>query len=146
MGVWEVEPELIAAIDKMLATMAVISAFALAPMLPYADPTAIASGGCLAAVGFGARFIGQQLPPGWSIASAFAGFAFFAWASWYVIPAAQTADRAARSNARRCLAIQRDMLSARPRRSDGADLFQALGCRPQGVGSVYAPLKDNKHD
>lgn len=43
------------------------------------------------------------------------------------------------ANDRRCLAIQRDMLSARPRRTDGPDLFQALGCRPQGEGSVYAP-------
>lgn len=47
------------------------------------------------------------------------------------------ADSAA--NDKRCLAIQRDMLSARPRRSDGPDLFQALSCRPQGEGSVYAP-------
>lgn len=45
------------------------------------------------------------------------------------------------NNDRRCLAIQRDMLSARPRRSDSPDLFQALGCRPQGEGSVYAPAK-----
>lgn len=42
------------------------------------------------------------------------------------------------TNDKRCLAIQRDMLSARPRRSDSPDLFQALGCRPQGEGSVYA--------
>jgi hypothetical protein len=45
---------------------------------------------------------------------------------------------AARANDRRCLAIQHDMLRARPQRADGADLFQALGCRPQGEGSVYA--------
>lgn len=43
------------------------------------------------------------------------------------------------ANANRCLAVQRDMLSARPARPDGPDLFQALGCRPQGEGSVYAP-------
>ena len=43
------------------------------------------------------------------------------------------------ANQRRCLAIQRDMLASQPRRSDGPDLFQALGCRPQGEGSVYAP-------
>ena len=40
---------------------------------------------------------------------------------------------------RRCVAIQRDMLSARPLRADDADLFQALGCQPLGEGSVYAP-------
>jgi hypothetical protein len=42
------------------------------------------------------------------------------------------------ANERRCLAVQRDMLSAQPRRDDGPDLFQALGCRPQGEGSVFA--------
>jgi hypothetical protein len=45
------------------------------------------------------------------------------------------------ANDRRCLALQRDILSARPRRSDSPDLFQALGCRPQGEGSVYAPVR-----
>jgi len=40
------------------------------------------------------------------------------------------------SNDRRCLAIQRDMLSAHPRKPDGPALFQAFGCRPQGEGSV----------
>ena len=43
------------------------------------------------------------------------------------------------ANDHRCLAIQHDMLSAHPRRSDSPDLFQALGCRPQGSGGVYAP-------
>jgi len=46
---------------------------------------------------------------------------------------------AALANDRRCLAVQRDMLAAQPRRTDSPDLFQALGCRPQGEGSVYAP-------
>jgi len=43
------------------------------------------------------------------------------------------------SNDARCLVIQSDMLSANPRRSDDAVLFTALGCRPQGGGSVFAP-------
>lgn len=43
------------------------------------------------------------------------------------------------ANDRRCLAIQNDMLSASPKRSDGPDLFQALGCQPRGQGGVYAP-------
>ena len=46
------------------------------------------------------------------------------------------ADAAAQ---RRCLAIQRDMLSAYPQKKDGAELFQAFGCRPQGEGSVMVP-------
>lgn len=43
------------------------------------------------------------------------------------------ASAAALANDKRCLAIQRDMLSARPRIADGPDKFQALGCRPQGT-------------
>lgn len=49
-----------------------------------------------------------------------------------------------KANNRRCLVIQRDMLSAQPRRADGPDLFQALGCRAQGEGSVYAPRRHAK--
>jgi len=42
-------------------------------------------------------------------------------------------------NDRRCLALQRDMLSASPRKKDGAAMFQAFRCRPQGEGSVMVP-------
>lgn len=42
------------------------------------------------------------------------------------------------SNVRRCAAIQDDMLRAQPRRTDSVALFTALGCRPQGEGSVHA--------
>jgi hypothetical protein len=53
----------------------------------------------------------------------------------YVVADAQS-DKL--SNDKRCAAIQRDMLAAQPRRTDGPDLFQALGCRPQGEGSVFS--------
>ena len=43
------------------------------------------------------------------------------------------------SNDRRCEALQTDMLAAKPLRADGPELYQALDCRPQGQGSVYAP-------
>ena len=59
-----------------------------------------------------------------------------------ILLAQRMASIDSRANDARCLAIQNDMLSARPRRSDGPDLFQALQCRPQGEGSVYAqPLR-----
>jgi hypothetical protein len=48
------------------------------------------------------------------------------------------------ANDRRCLVIQRDMLSAKPRRDDGPDVFQALGCRPQGDGIVRAKPTDRE--
>lgn len=34
------------------------------------------------------------------------------------------------ANARRCLSIERDMLSARPKRANSAELYTALGCGP----------------
>lgn len=51
-----------------------------------------------------------------------------------------------KANDKRCLAIQRDMLSAMPLRNDDPDLFQALGCHPQGQGSVYAPHQGDEID
>lgn len=39
---------------------------------------------------------------------------------------------------RRCEAIQKDMLSVHPQRTDDTAIFQALGCKAQGSGSVYA--------
>jgi len=44
-----------------------------------------------------------------------------------------------RANDRRCLFLENDMLSAQPRKPNGAALFQAFGCRPQGEGSVMVP-------
>lgn len=57
---------------------------------------------------------------------------------------AREAEATLSANKARCLAIQRDMLSAHPRRSDGPDLFQALGCRPQGEGGVSAAPTDRE--
>ena len=62
----------------------------------------------------------------------FSGAAIFAVAVGAHLPKSTDA-----ANDRRCLAIQRDMLAAHPNRSDDPILFHALGCRPQGNGSVY---------
>ena len=51
------------------------------------------------------------------------------------------ADAAIQANIRRCALIQQDMLAASPSRNDGPDLFQALGCKPQGDGTVHFPAK-----
>ncbi len=40
------------------------------------------------------------------------------------------------ANRARCLSIQNDMLSAKPRRRDGIELFKALGCMPAGTGKA----------
>lgn len=52
--------------------------------------------------------------------------------------------RAQEFNQRRCLSIEKDMLSARPRRNDSHDLFSALGCKPQSLMRPYAPPTDRE--
>lgn len=47
--------------------------------------------------------------------------------------------KASQANDQRCYQLELDMLSAKPRRSDGPDIFQALGCRPQGYENVSFP-------
>lgn len=49
------------------------------------------------------------------------------------------------TNDQRCLALQRDMLSAHPRIGNSADVFQALGCRPQGQDRrIFVPPTDRE--
>lgn len=50
------------------------------------------------------------------------------------------AFRSARANDQRCMMLQRDMLSAHPRRADGPAVFGALGCRPQGEAATIVDL------
>ena len=47
-------------------------------------------------------------------------------------------------NDKRCLSIQRDMLSAHRRIEDGPDVFRALGCRPQGSGIIRVKPTDRE--
>jgi len=63
---------------------------------------------------------------------------FFLAGVWALATGIEDSDA---DNGRRCVAIQRDMLSARPLRADDAVIFTALGCKPHGAGSVYAPLR-----
>lgn len=58
-----------------------------------------------------------------------------------VIYEGAAADKDIQANIARCAVIQQDMLSVAPRRTDGADLFQALGCKPHGDGIVHWPAK-----
>lgn len=134
----EAEPELIAGIDRTLATIAIISAFAAAPMLPFVNPDPLFNGGCWGAIGFGLSFTTRHTRGAlrWALSAVAASTLIGMFVE--IVPATLEAVRNAESNDRRCIAIQRDMLSARPRRADGPNLFQALGCRPQGEGSVFA--------
>lgn len=107
---------------------------ALRMMNPLADPLWIIRPGYLPKVS-GREYQLTKAAPAFALALGFAALASF------IVGAVQVSSgqaRSARANDRRCLAIQADMLSARPRRLDDAALFQALSCRPQGDGGVHA--------
>lgn len=115
----------------------VVIGFTVSPLLRFADSTWLAWAGCILAASLIANYViafADFKEPLWTIVC----FVTFG-AVVQVIVALGYAGEASTANDRRCQAIQIDMLSARPKRADGPDLFQALGCRPQGQGSVYAP-------
>ncbi|WP_433910368.1 hypothetical protein [Sphingomonas yabuuchiae] len=116
---------------------AAVIAFCMQPLMRYVDPDWYLAGGTF----LGASFLGFSLFISdeerlhsllWGAAGAILALA----GVYFLAVGAYRADMAAIANDQRCLTIQRDILSAKPRRSDGPDLFQALGCRPQGDGKV----------
>jgi hypothetical protein len=124
-------------VDQMIKAIAIgaaICAYFIQPLLRFADADRLVGGSCLAAASivWGLRAYHSR---SWAEGILAAGGAAFGF--WLLASALTTATTNSTLNDRRCLALQRDMLSARPRRADGPDLFAALGCRPQGGGSVY---------
>ncbi|SEM54057.1 hypothetical protein SAMN05192583_0560 [Sphingomonas gellani] len=66
-------------------------------------------------------------------------------ASVIATPMLNNATADSEANDRRCLAIQRDMVSAHRRIPDGPALFQAFGCRPQGSDPrLFVPPTDRE--
>jgi hypothetical protein len=120
-----------------LVGCSVVIGFTVSPLLRFADPTWLAVSGAILAIALIANYFiafTDFREPWWTLICWITAGSMI-----QAVVALQHAGSSSRANDRRCLAIQRDMLSARPRRSDDPDLFQALGCRPQGGGSVYAP-------
>ncbi len=136
---FEAPPEAIDGLDRSLAVFGIVVAFAAGPLLRYANPWAAFSVACWGAIGFGLSFSVRHMPMPWR----WGGLAVAAVALLLMgvetVPLVRGIQAASAANDRRCLALQHDMLAAQPRRRDDPDLFQALGCRPQGEGSVYAP-------
>ncbi|GAA4222231.1 hypothetical protein GCM10022253_30250 [Sphingomonas endophytica] len=128
-----------------VVSAAVTLAFFSSQQLPYADASDL--------VGIGVLYAGSIIAV-W-IASVSEGFAekifvaaavvLFGWAGVLLGLQVSFAENASRTNDRRCLTIQSDMLSAHPRLLDGHDKFQALGCRPQGVDDrIIVPPTDRE--
>lgn len=109
---------------------AVVWAYFNAPLLRFADPAFLALAGSALAVGAGLS-LGHTSRWQKIVALFATGIGVLSLA---LLINAAIQDSIA--NQGRCLALQNDMLSASPLRSDGPALFQALGCRPQGGGTA----------
>lgn len=116
---------------------AAVIAFCTQPLMRYVDPDWYLAGGTL----LGASFLGFSVfisdDERWnSVFWGVVGTILALGGSGFLAVGTYRADMAAIANDQRCLEIQRDMLSANPRLPNGPDVFQALGCRPQGNGGV----------
>lgn len=121
---------------QVFAAGAAVLAFSASPLMRYADPVEIWTFGIALASMIIINLIEDEEAnsPLGIVTTRIIGYGTICLVVWW----SSDWTSSAKANDRRCVAIQRDMLSARPRRHDGPDLFQALGCRPQGGGSVYA--------
>jgi hypothetical protein len=128
---------------RSFATDAVVTAatgaYFLAPILAYADAAAVASFGSPLAVGAGGAWLAarQQWKKQWEYCYLLMAAIGLVGITWQVTLA--QFDYSA--NKERCAHVQREMLTGTPRRLDGSDLFQALGCRPQGTDDVQFPMR-----
>lgn len=131
---------------KTAAVAAAILAFCIQPVLRFVDADLFMGGGAIFGAGLTgvvAAFYerGRVALVVWAVTAA----AMMVVGGWLLGTAATQAGRNAVDNDARCLAIQRDMLSAHRRMQDAPDVFQALGCRPQGAGVVHVPPTDREH-
>lgn len=122
----------------------VVVAYFASPLLRYVDPATMLFAAMALSIGV------VYWHDAWSADKVTAkrkiwfGIAAFAASAWAGAPEIRDAINDVRANDKRCAAVQMDMLSAHPRRADSPDLFQALGCRPQGQGGVSAPPTDRE--
>jgi hypothetical protein len=114
------------------------TAFCITPLLRYVDLDSFVFAGF--AVGTGAALSWSAMRNGWGRA--------WEWPAGIVLIvglltgtyAVTQAMQAATINDIRCIHVQEDMLMPVPRRADLPELFQALGCRPQGTSDVQFPV------
>lgn len=136
----EADPNITSFAAGVIVFAAVFSFFA-SPLLRFADLSMLASLGSLMGVLAAVVWIAvkNDAEPKWATTACvvIAGIVFLL-IVWVLNVAIATAS----SNSVRCAALQTDMLSVKPRRSDSAALFQALGCVPKGAEQVHFPTAE----
>lgn len=129
----EDHPHVRAFVSAMLI-IAAVSAYFAAPILRFVNPVPLATFGLMLGVGAGGSWVAIRSDWGWKwlVPTAVLGLVGLLLIALFITDAFVASEK----NDERCAAIQHDMLSASPRRSDGAALFEALACRPRGNESV----------
>jgi len=133
-------------VDKVLATAAVIVAavwaYFSAPVLRYADPAMLSSAGGLLGAGLAGAWMAGRMDWGrrWFVPYALVGVG----AAIFLVIQLNVAYSFSDANIARCAALQADMISAQPKRSDSADVFDALGCIPRGTEAIHFPKTQAK--
>lgn len=122
---------------------AIVLAFMSGREMEAANPVALATIGLVVALGvICSHHAAMSASKKYGAVATWASLIFAVLAGLIIMIVGGEADANLTANLARCQLIQDDMLAAKPRRSDGPDIFQALGCHPQGVGTVAFPPHD----
>lgn len=125
-----------------VAVIAATFAFFVSPVLRFAPANSLQLAGLGVGVGAAGLWLAMNGDWGkrWQLLYGVPALASMVWMTTIVVGAGETSI----ANDARCLAIQRDMLSAHRRMADGPNVFQALGCRPQGNGMIRVAPTDRE--
>ncbi len=125
------------AFTTAMAFAAALVAYFAAPLIGYMNASLLATFGFPLAAGVTGSWLTLHFGWNrrWDVVSNLAIVFGFIGLIWQVTAAQSRYN----DNLRRCLEIEQDMLSLAPRRSDGPELFQALGCHPQSGADLRFP-------
>jgi hypothetical protein len=120
-----------------IVVVSAVTAYFIGPLLRLTDEGTVASFGVM--LGGGAAGWWLAIHESWSrpwkvvyFLMALVGLVFLTLHVTSALPVYQ-------ANLRRCANIQREMLLPQPRRGDLPDIYQALGCHPQGMDDIQFP-------
>jgi hypothetical protein len=110
---------------RALFVFVAVVAYTITPVLKYSDTllTVLAAG--TGGIGVQLMMVGRKT--GMGLIGCVLMIGGLVWGADLIFDATQ----AEIANQKRCLPIEADMLSEKPKRNDNADVFQALGCVPQ---------------
>lgn len=123
-------------VASALIFAAILGYFSL-PLLAFANPVWLLNFGFIFALGASCWWFSRQLelPKSWRIFGTTFGLVGLLGLGVVIMDGFENSTK----NDERCVIIERDMLSASPRRADGPDIFAAMNCRPQLDDTIAFP-------